>query len=193
MQCTVAARARGPQWVAIHSAGALVWLTSGCLVTEHPEYREDNVPAHLVPVGPKDFIAVPSRPDIACDTSMSLEDTTPWMAFTVEVSDPNFEDILEARLVINGQVIDGASRPIARTGEAKRRPLVMCAKLKELSALCNRVEILVSSGFYFRGVYETDVDGDLAVWRWWVLGQTKDFMDARPSDCELQLGDGGLP
>ena len=179
-------------------ACALAALTASCLVTDRPEFGEPNVPAHLTPLAPADFTRVPDRPDqAACGTSgivtESTGDITPWMAFSVALSDQNIEDRLQARLVINGTE-EIATNSIPPTGEVERGPLVLCAKRRGFSARCNRVEILVSSDFSITNEpYATEIPGDLARWQWWVLAPSADDPLARPSDCEQQLSDAGVP
>lgn len=175
----------------------LVALASGCLVTDHPEYGEPIVPSNLVPLAPAGFTRVPSVADEECTNPSSTpvtdrtRDLAEWMAFEVEVSDANVEDSLDARLVVNGREVSASEIP--QTGEAYRGRLRICAKLRDLSsAACNRVEMLVSTGFHVVGApYATRQPGDLARWEWWVMGPSEAYPEVKASDCTMQDSDAG--
>jgi hypothetical protein len=177
-------------------ACGLAALACSCLVTDRTEFGEPNVPAHLKPVSPAEFTRVPIQPDSACNSMggpdpESPSDITPWMAFTVEVSDPNVEDVLGARLVVNGSgEADGVT--IARTDKVERGTITLCAKRREFDEPCNRVEFLVSSSFSIGGhPYGTDIAGDLVREKWWVLNAAGDDPTVTASDCETRQADAG--
>jgi hypothetical protein len=187
----------GARWRDLARAGALavvaLGLLGGCLVTNKIEYDETNYPPYVMPISPDNFTRVPGTPDKrACGDYPMPDDNTPWMAFIVNVSDPNIEDDLEARLVVNGSRAD--DKVVPRTGRIDRAPLVLCAKLRDLTANCNRVEVVVTSHFSFQGApYATQIPDDRGYWRWWVLANAGESPKAQPSDCTEQLQDGGLP
>jgi hypothetical protein len=168
------------RWIA---ASGLPLLLS-CLVTDHPEYGEPNVPPHLVRGPPLDFDR--ARPGPEC------VETNSWMPFHVAVSDANIDDSLEARIYINGDWLSNRNVQISRTGVAERAPLVMCIDQDKFNGLCNLVEIRVSRRFALNNVYEPLEPGDLSIVSWWIFDESAEEQEVLPEDCaEKERLDGG--
>jgi hypothetical protein len=164
--------------VARSASGLPLLFLLSCLVTDHPEYGEPNVPAHLVRGLPRDFER--ARPAPECVESNS------WMPFHVEVTDANIDDNLEARIYVNGDWLANRNVQILRTGLAERAPLVMCADQTNFNSPCNLVEIRVSRRFALNDVFAPLEPGDLAIVSWWIFDESIEEQEVLPADCAMQ-------
>lgn len=182
---------RGWQRCIARSAGVFALPLLSCLVTDRPEYGEPNVPAHLVRVAPDDFVKASG--DMTLCEATSLASERRWMPFQALVSDPNIDDVLEARIFVNGRWnIDHRVR-IPKTGKAERGPLVICAARDSFEPKCNLVEVRVSRQFSFEEDPSLpEEDGDVAVLRYWIFAESANEQDVKPLDCRVQQElDGG--
>lgn len=171
---------------------ALAALSVGaCLVTDKVEYGEPNFPPLVVKVQPSDStlsVRVPSSPQCGEDTDPSRTSGL-WMTFAVLVSDPNIDDGLTYRLLVNGRQAGGGSIP--RTDRAERGEFRVCATRDNLSAACNRVDFLVSRQFDEGKLpYGTVEENDLGKVSWLVLGNAIEYPEIYQSDCDAV--DGGV-
>ena len=160
----------------------------GCLVTDKFEYDVRNVRSHIEVVLPPTFTRVSQTDDPECAA-------TGGMLFLAVVSDPDDDDELEARVLINGSDVNTLSRSISTPGKSNEELEVpLCVKETHLPKECNRLELLVSRGFRV-GVdrYDTRFEDDLAKVEWWILGPSGNTPGARPSDCAALFGDAGVP
>jgi hypothetical protein len=163
---------------------ATLTLAAGCLITEPIGFEVEQVPSHLSNPRPRSFIHVPPAADPACEVGF-------WMAFSVDLSDANLTESLEARLFINGRI--RATRNIPPTGQLARDPLVMCARKIHLEAACNHVELVVTSEF----ANSVDLDeprdpADFTKVEWWILSSVAEVPVAGQDDCS-RLFDAGVP
>jgi hypothetical protein len=188
MASTLAGARSWQRWIARTAGGLPLLFLLSCLVTDHPEYGEPNVPAHLVRIAPHDF-------DRASPDTRLCMGTKSWMPFQVAVSDANVDDSLEARIYVNGRWLSDRNVEIKKTGKAERLPpLLMCAAQEDFDSPCNLVEIRVSRRFALNNVYLPAELGDLSIVRWWILDESSDEPTARPADCAVQeQRDGGPP
>ena len=191
-----AAQVRGWARLGGRAAGGLLLLAVGCLVTDHPEYSEANVPANLVRVAPKaDFERAMGDPQACGGTGTSS--TRLWMPFSVEVSDANVDDELLARIFVNGKWLSDRNASIPKTGSVERGELVMCAGQDDLDGPCSLVEIRVTRQFADNNQsanhYAPADPDDIASERWWVFGESADEPEALPEDCaEKERLDAGI-
>jgi hypothetical protein len=169
---------RWQRWIARAAGGLPLLFLLSCLVTDHPEYGEPNVPAHLVRGAPLDFER--ARPGPEC------METNSWMPFHVEVSDANIDDTLEARIYVNGDWIPNRNVTIVRTGVAERAPLVICADQRDFDSRCNLVEVRVSRRFALNEQLEPLEPGDLAIVSWWIFDESTEEQNVVPADCTAQ-------
>lgn len=157
-------------------------LSTGCLVTDKPEFGEPNTPASVRPLSPRTLTRAPVVPDVLCGADKN------FMGFEVEILDANVADSLEARLYVNGQY--EAGRRIPSTGQISRGKVRLCAQRRKLLSSCSHVELVVSSAFGGQLEFEVLVEGDIGKAEWWVLPPVDEAPMAVSEDC---IFDGGLP
>jgi len=169
---------------------ALGLAVSGCLVTDKVEYREQNYPPRITE-RPPPIAEFPQASQ--CDPDpMDGDDTEVGVAFRVEVEDPNVDDVLRQRIIVNGQgVSNNLPVVIPPTGKTARAPLDYCIRAAVFrSHACNLVEVLVANDFTnsTNPPYNLDVEDiesyDTA--KWLLLGPAEDS----PLGCVFL--DGGL-
>jgi hypothetical protein len=178
------------RWVARSAGSGLALPLLSCLVTNHPEYGEPNVPAHLVRGPPMDFDRAAPSPTL-CSSSGASEGSS-WMAFHLVVSDANVDDDLEARIFVNGSWLSGNNVQIPKTGVAERGPIYLCAGQRSFNTKCTLVEVLVSRRFALNQSNLPAEPGDLSLVRWWIFDESMEAPDAVPADCsEKEMRDGG--
>jgi hypothetical protein len=162
--------------------------STGCLVTDKVEYGAPNVRAEVLivtPVGP--LARVP--PLNECEQT-SPGSTKKFMKFVVNISDPNIEDELTARLVVNYASIDsGGGRDVPPNGKEERKPIELCIDHELLKEGCNYVEVLVSRRFSEDRPYGVALPGDLGQDHILVGGSSGEQPQAPMSDCYI---DGGV-
>lgn len=165
---------------------ALASAAPACLITEPVAFDDTQMATHLSNPRPFTFTRVPGAPDMVCGTASN----GPYMAFTVDVSDGNLNEQLLAKLIVNGRFATDIDIPA--TGNVARAPVVLCATKIELSAQCNRVELVVSSDFEpGRNPYATVDPNDFAKVEWWVLGPAESAPNANQNEC-TRWADGGV-
>lgn len=162
---------------------------TGCLVTERPDYTEENVPANVRVVSPSTFTRVPPERDPLC-TSEEM-----WMRFEAQVHDANLEDVLSGRVLVNGvRIAQSSVNAIVPTGEEDRGVVPFCLSRGNLRRACNRVELLVSRQFDEGPTdYSTRDPNDFAKVEWWVLGPASEYPQVSADECERHFLDGGVP
>jgi hypothetical protein len=163
-------------------AGVTCALTA-CLVTDTIDYDKPNTPAQVKKLG---FQGVRSVPNFRDCTDAS----NGWLNFSVSVRDPDVEDELVARVIINGELVK--SGRVGGVG-VQRDDFDYCALLDDLSKPCVHVEILVSSDFSDPGGLE-DARGtsdplDLGYVDWWLVGPTKDYPEVGVTECQNLIPD----
>lgn len=175
-------------------------LLSACLVTEKVEHEELNYAPYVRVEAPNIVSQVPAFPNcpgVSPPPIVNGEELPfkgPWMRFAVQVTDPNVDDVLMGRVIVNGVGPNPVSATIPTTGLPEREPIEFCLDAAFLSRACNHVEFLVSSrfsdgvGFPYAPVQEGDV-GRVA---WIVRGLSRDAPTSSEDDC-LSLFDGGVP
>lgn len=172
------------RWLA---AGAGLVL-SGCLVTEQfPFDAIDNPPEALV-VSPPIFTRVPLESPIECPDGMR---------FDVRFVEPEVDQPVVTQLVVNGELY-AAPKPVPLGAPgAPYRELAspLCVPKSQFDRPCNRIQLSTSNDVN-NVVFRAPVDGErnplVTVVNWFVLGSSRDFADANPSDCEqLLLRDAG--
>jgi hypothetical protein len=182
---------RWRRWIARASGGSSL-LLAGCLVTDHPQYGEPNVPAHLVRGQPDDFAHAGPTTLLCGGTGTSSSRL--WMAFRALVSDANIDDPLEARIYVNGEWQSGNNVEIAKTGSAERDPLIICAPQDSFDTPCNLVEVRVSRRFALNEPEQPAEAGDVSLVSWWIFDETAEESDVAPVDCAMhQMERRGLP
>lgn len=173
---------------------ALLGLSVGsfaCLVTDKVAYGEPNFPPRVAKVQPSDTalsVRVPSRPQCGDDTDTERTDGS-WMRFSAAISDPNVDDDMDYKVLVNGAL--AAFGPVVRTDRAERGTVTVCVDRASLGAPCNRVDFLASSNFGGGSQYDTRIEGDLGMVTWTVLGNAAQYPEVYQSDCDP--ADGGAP
>jgi len=164
-------------------AAGLVLALGGCLVTEQfPFEAVDNAPEALA-VNPPIFTRVPLESPIECPDGMR---------FDVRFVEPEAGQPVFSRLVINGELYSSPIEvPLAAPG-AEYRVLVspLCVPKSQFNRPCNRVQLATSNDLakvVFRPPVDGERDARITVVNWFVLGSSRDFADANPSDCEQLL------
>ena len=177
---------KGVLGAALRALGIMLPVTTGCLVTDKVEYDAPNSPAQVFitkPVGP--LARVPPFPDC---TEMSPGGTIKFMEFVANISDPNIEDQLVARLVINRQEVRRGGGDVPLTGKVDRGPFRFCVDQTSLLEPCTLVEVLVSRDFSEDPPYGVRLSGDLGRDHVMVGGSSEDQPQAALSDCYLDAG-----
>ena len=155
----------------------LACVVQACLVTTDVDYNRPNTPAMVTKLDPKDFTAVVSD----CKESQS------GMRFRVGVFDPDVEDKLQARVLVNGKTVDGDR--VTGT-QAQRDTFSSCVPYTALNVACSHVEIYVTNEFVEiqPGEHPTDtVDPhDVGSVEWWLLGPVDNFAEIGVGDCQME-------
>ncbi len=185
------------------AAGCLLLTSaiSACLVTDKIEPNEQNFPPYVSVEAPQVVSQVPAFPNCPGVSPPPIVDGEelpfrgPWMRFVVHVSDPNIDDALTGRVIVNrANGPNPASAPIPVTGTQDRRPIEFCLDASYLGRACNHVEFLVSNRFSDgQGFpYAPEQEGDVGRVEWIVRGISRDSPASSEDDC-LDLFDGGVP
>jgi hypothetical protein len=162
----------------------LACLSAACLVTSTVDYNTPNTPPQLMKVGNPGFRSVPTTPEPTCAVNGS-EGTTPWLRFAVTVRDPDADDDLFGRVIING--VHAYTSTVKGTGNVMREPFEYCATKDELYQKCLHVEILVTRNFSEFGgkdPYGTEDPLDVGYAEWWLVGPTDDFPEVSVASCQ---------
>jgi len=161
--------------------GVVMLAGAGCIITEPIGFEVEQIPAHLSNAQPAAFTRIPVVADPPCNNEGGV------MAFSVDVSDANVTENLEAWLVVNGKKVTDYDIP--PTGNVTRAPIIICALATDLLRNCNHVEIVVSSRFK-AGRLPIPVDPiDLAAVEWWVLKQPEMVPIADEDHCSELIGE----
>lgn len=169
--------------------GSCVLTAVGCLVTNKVEYGEPNFPAQVVAEEPptSSLPRVPDDPE--CGDTTTERDDGDWMRFRFSVSDPNVEDPLLWRIIVNGDYFTGGEFLVP--GTVARGTVDLCVTEDILRNACNLVEVLVTRRFSEEGFpYRTADPDDVGRISWLVLGRSSLFLQASALDCTA--ADGGV-
>lgn len=183
-----ASRARSSRleaWLCPLALGALL-LGAGCLVTDKVEYGAPNVPASVTIRSPRGSI-VNLPPMSECDATLGSD----GMFFRVTVSDPDVEDELDLRFIVDGvdvsnQVV-GVDFPISGTED---RQVELCVSKEVFSGRpCSYVEIIVSRDFKEdQKPYGTKDPRDRGLDHVLVNGDSREVPESAKSDCYTDAG-----
>ncbi len=154
---------------------------AGCLVTDKIEYADQDLPPRIIVLSPGPVQAFPGSnqcgTEIGGEAAIDGSKGGPWVKFMVSVSDPNVDDVLDARLLING-VLDGEHSPlIPNTETVDRGTITFCVTGARLQKPCNLVQLIVMrrDDFDFRNGGEYGINLQLtdkyALQSWVVLSE----------------------
>ncbi|MFT3925491.1 MAG: hypothetical protein QM778_23330 [Myxococcales bacterium] len=143
------------------------------MVTDRVEFQEQNYAPRIVSQ-PSPWSQWPAVPQ--CDPDPDWDAGEPhgnWVQFSVVVSDPNVDQVLNQRILINGDARrTNLPVKIPTTGERERTSLDYCLPVEYFDQPCNHVVVLIADDFPLSGDIglepqetETYARGD-----WYILG-----------------------
>jgi len=158
----------------------LAWgLLAGCLVTDKVDYTVANTPPTITSITPSALTRIPETPPLACSPRLGIE-------LKVDVRDPDLDDKIQVRVLVNGQLFPGVGNSISASGAPARQTLTLCvpSSARFFANACNLLEVLVSSGFVEGSDFAaTEIPGDLARAQLLVLASVSDEPGASSEDC----------
>jgi hypothetical protein len=159
---------------------AASWV-SACLVTSRVKYDQLFIPSVVTRATPlSEFERFREQADEVCK---DIGNGDGQMAFTVNISDLNEEEVLEVRTLVNGKYVAPGGE-VEANGEVERKPFTFCIPASDLVEPCNRLEVRVSSGFKKPTTFsEPKEDGDIAETHWYVIGSASRNPNASYLDC----------
>lgn len=197
--------ARRTARLAVGCAFVLLSAAQGaCLITDRIERAEENFPPYVSTEAPSivsqvpPFPNCPGQPPPAVGSGENLPPFEgPWMRFVARVSDPNIDDVLYGRVVVNRGSRPNKASPdqIPTTGSLDRGAVEFCVDASDLNRACNHVELLVSRRFpdnHPDYPYGPEEEGDLGRAVWVVRGFGQNAPASSEEDC-LALFDGAVP